>query len=82
MSEFSETFGLGLDHLIQVRVSAANDIGSSTHSIVNTIGARVRVKPSQMSEPTLGTDVTENQLEILWTALAGASTGNSDILGY
>lgn len=35
-----------------------------------------------MQSPQLGTNVNENQLEILWTSLTGVDTGNSDILGY
>ena len=35
-----------------------------------------------MSSPQLGPDVTETQLDIQWSALTGADSGNSDILGY
>lgn len=35
-----------------------------------------------MSEPTLGADVNDNQLEILWNAVDGINAGNSEILGY
>ena len=82
MSEFSDTLNLSFDSLIQVRVSATNSIGNSIYSVVNTIGARVRSVPNQMESPTLGTDITETQLDIRWNALTGASSGNSDIISY
>ena len=63
-------------------MAAANSVGLGTYSVVNTLGARVRTVPGQMTSPQLGTEVTETQLEILWTELTGADTGNSEILGY
>ena len=51
MSTFTDEFGLTLHDLIQVRVSATNSIGTGIWSVVNTLGARVRGIPGQMSSP-------------------------------
>lgn len=75
-------FSLALDTLIQVRASAVNTYGQSTPSYVNTLGARVRTVPVQMSSPTRGSDTSESQIQVNWASLTGTNTGNSAILSY
>jgi len=75
-------FSLTLNTLVQVRASALNTYGQSTPSYVNTLGARVRTIPVQMSNPTRGSDTSETQIQVNWATLSGTNTGNSDILSY
>lgn len=82
MSEFSGAFGLIQGDLIQVRIKAVNILGTGSPSVVNIIGARVRTVPKQMTAPQLGSDITETQLQLFWTPLAGTDTGDSAITAY
>jgi len=62
----STEYNLAFDSLVEVRVSATNLIGQGTWSFTNTVGAKVRIVPSQMAPPTLGSDSTETKLIIDW----------------
>ena len=42
-------FDLAFDQLVVVRVTAINFYGSSTPSVINTVGAQIRQKPDQMA---------------------------------
>ena len=51
------------------RVSALNSIGWNQVSNVNSLGATIRTEPVQMSAPTRGSQTSETQVEVEWTAL-------------
>jgi len=69
MSELSGTsIGLAFDVLVEVRIAAGNSYGLGLASPVNTLGARVRRTPDQMTPPSLLT-VTEARIELSWAAL-------------
>jgi len=77
------SFTLPVNTLVEVQIRATNSYGDGSYSSVNSVGAKTRTTPVQMSAPTEGTDVTENQIDIDWTALTSSSdTGYSTILGY
>lgn len=70
-------FNLQYNQLIQARVQAKNVIGWNEVSEPNTLGATVRTEPVQMGATTRGSSTSENQIEVLWTAL----TAVNDIRG-
>lgn len=75
-------YSLPFDALVQVRVTAANSYGPALlASATNTVGARVRQVPDQMSKPTLvfGTDYT---VQVEWLPLTDPATGNSPVVSY
>lgn len=47
-------FNLGFNALVVAQATAINDFGSSTPSILNTDGARIRRVPDKMSTVTIG----------------------------
>ena len=71
MNVITDGYALALNSLIQVRASAINTYGQSTPSYVNTLGARVRTVPVQMSTPTRGTDTSESEIQVNWASLTG-----------
>lgn len=75
-------FTLALGTLVQVRALALSTYGQSTPSYVNTLGARVRTVPAQMTSPVRGSDTSESQIQLTWASLTGTNTGHSDILSY
>ena len=76
-----DPFYLEFDSLVVARVTAINAYGSSTPSVINTDGARVRRIPDKMAAVTYS-DLREDQVTLSWTILTGESTGNSDITSY
>lgn len=68
MSVLTSTFTLTLDSLVQVRASALNTFGQSTPSYVNSLGARVRTVPIQMTLPQRGSDTSESQIQVTWAS--------------
>ena len=77
----SAPYNYAFDDLVYVRISAINTYGSSTISMTNSDGARIRQKPSLMGTPTM-LSRTKTSITVQWTALTGAQTGNSAILTY
>jgi hypothetical protein len=47
-------FSLSFNALVEVRVSAMNSAGYGPVSNLNTVGATIRSKPSQMNTPVRG----------------------------
>mgnify|MGYP002628979640 CR=1 FL=1 len=74
-------FGLAFDALVEVRASAGNSYGLGLVSPVNTAGAKIRRIPDQMAPPVL-VSVTEARIDLSWSALVGATTGNSPVTAY
>ena len=58
MTELSGTLGLPFDSLVEVKFAARNSYGLGADSPVNTVGARTRRAPDQMTAP-LQVAVTE-----------------------
>ncbi len=82
MTVLTSTYGLTQGTLVVARVQAHNSLGASDWSEANTIGALVIAKPHVMDMPTLGTDISLTQLEIVWQALTGTGTGGAPIDSY
>jgi titin len=77
------TLGYAFDQVVTVRVSATNSYGFGLVSPTSdSSGARIRVVPSQMSPPTLGTGSTDVTVIMNWVALTGTSAGNSAVIAY
>lgn len=75
------SIALAVNTLIEVRVSATNDYGTSTVSTTNTAGAYTAEAPGQMAAVTFSA-ISSNELTIDWVALSGASSGYSAITAY
>ena len=74
-------FNLIFNELVIVQVTAINSYGPSTPSIVNSDGARVRRKPSQI--PSISVIAfSDTSASLSWTDLEGTETGNSDLTSY
>lgn len=78
---WASPYSLSFDSLIQARARAHNSYGWGSFSDSNTIGARVRAVPSQMSAPEIGS-YSDTSITLSWTPLTSPATGNSPILGY
>lgn len=63
-------------------VRAVNSLGQGSYSQPNTNGAQISVEPSKMNAPVRGDQTSEGQLQILWDALTGDSTGGAAIDSY
>lgn len=71
-----------MNTLVGVSVTATNNKGDSTPSIVNTSGARIRVVPEQMDPPTNGIASDDDTIQVNWNALSEPDDGYSTILTY
>jgi hypothetical protein len=56
------SFSLGFDTIVIVRVYAINSIGSSIVSDLNSAGAKIRVVPKVVQNPTEGDATSETQI--------------------
>jgi len=75
-------YNLNFDALVVVRATAKNSYGFALNpSVANSIGARIRVSPSQMAAPTIVLQ-TDTTIKVKWVELIGTQTGNSPILSY
>ena len=82
MSELrASPFSLPFYTLVQTRGFAINLIGTSTASNVNTIGARIRTEPFQMTQPYFVSRMN-TYIYLQWDAPTGNDTGNSPIYNY
>lgn len=76
-------FNYAFDDVVQVRVSAANFYGFGTISpTTDSTGAKIRVVPVQMAQPTEDASSTDVTVTMNWIALSGADAGNSDVIAY
>lgn len=73
---------LVLDELVTVRVSAINSKGTGATSDENTVGALTQTVPTLVTDLAAGTDTSESQIQVDWSALTGDDTGNSAIISY
>jgi len=84
MIEFTMTYGLAFDQLIEVRVSASNMMGQGSWSLSNTQGVTTRAVPAKM-QSVIKNEIasTATSLQVMWLPLTEfEETGNSDIIGY
>jgi len=72
---------LAANTLIEVRITATNDYGTSDVSTTNTGGAYTATKPDQMAAVTFSA-VSNDELTINWVALSGATAGYSSATSY
>ena len=82
MQIMTGTFGLSLNTLIQVTVSAINNKGSGPASATLTTGALVRTVPTLMSNPVRGSSTNEQQIQVTWANITGIETGESPVTAY
>ena len=66
-------YTLSLQDLIVVRVSAHNANGWSATSNANSFGATVKTVPAIMTAPVRGSETSEQQIHVTWTALSTAT---------
>ena len=79
----STTFGLILGETILVRVRAENEIDFGTYSVLNNSGDIVRTEPQSSPEsPIEGSDTSDSQIEVTWSALIEPYTGYDTITMY
>ena len=79
----NDPYDLMQGDMVQAYVTATNTYGTSTQSLVNTLGALIEVVPHK--PPTLirkGWNTNENVIEIFYDALTGLTNGGSPILSY
>lgn len=74
-------YGYVFDQLVVVRASAKNARGYGLTSTPNSSGARIRRVPDLMTTPTQGPS-SDTDIQVTWSTLTGAATGNSAILSY
>lgn len=55
-------FNLAYGDLVVARITAINDIGSSSASAENTSGGTIQTEPTQMATPTKGDNTNANQI--------------------
>jgi hypothetical protein len=76
-------FSLTLGSLIQVKVTATNDKGTSDDSPLNIVGAVVQHIPQDWPVPFRGEATDASNIEIIWSQLpSGLYQGYASITGY
>lgn len=76
-------YGLTVNTLVSVYISAKNSYGFGTASAVNSVGAKVRYTASAPATPTVGSTATDTQVLVTWTELTfGVDTGLVPITSY
>ena len=69
--------------LIVAKVTATNNYGTSTESLLNTEGALIETVPHKLSSaPTRVASTTESQIVLEFSPLLNEATGGSPILSY
>lgn len=81
LTHLINSYGLQLEDLVVVRITASNSEGSSGASTVNSSGARIATEPQS---PTLSQGTTSSSsIQVTWNSLStAAETGNSAIISY
>lgn len=76
-------YGLLVNTLASVYISAKNVYGFGTASAVNTVGAKVRYTAIAPNTPTVGSIATDTQVTVTWSELTyGVNTGLVAITSY
>jgi hypothetical protein len=75
-------YSLAQGDTVTAIVQAYNINGWGDLADPNPSGALIQVKPHQMADPIEGASIDEEQIELSWTALSGASTGGVAVASY
>ena len=72
-----------LGDLVQAKVVAVNDVGESTLSSQNTIGAYIETVPAAPPVPPIRNVLTtQTSITVDYLALTGAAIGGTSVLSY
>jgi hypothetical protein len=77
------TYNLVLGATVRAKVRAHNQYGYGAESAVNSAGVAIQTAPAGVTGLELGSSTSENQIELVWAALATSTeTGGATILSY
>ena len=78
----STKYNLVQGNLVVAKIAAENQMGTSSYSSPNTVGALIEVVPTKPVAITKGSQTTESQIQLVITPLSGTATGGAPIITY